>query len=258
MNQLTAAQFTELSTRIGLFAGISHRGVCRTANEDRFLIKALADDAVLIAVADGLSGGAGNRDSEMVIDTLSQLPRIPNGLEGETLYRIVWDLDHAIHAKNIRNDSPDGMGSTLVCALLKENQLHWIHVGDSRFYLWRDQSLNQITQDQTLARFLLAEGEITLQQMATHYSRHVMDQYLGCGYCEPESGRLAIHPADRFLFCSDGLYRRITPSFLSASLDMQQDPAAAAKKLLTSALDAGGQDNITLVIGTGGENHVKT
>jgi len=76
----------------------------------------------------------------------------------------------------------------VTCVFLRDNVAHWIHVGDSRLHLFRERSLIRITEDQTLARFLIEEGELTPDQASTHYSRQVMDQFVGCGFVEPEAG----------------------------------------------------------------------
>jgi len=242
-------QPTEVSNGRFSLVGLSHKGLCRSDNEDRYLIKALPGESVLAAVADGVSGG-GEWAAQTVIETLAGLTRIPSGRELPALQQMAGSLDRTVHAGNYRNDEFQGMGSTLVCALLSQHRLYWVHVGDSRLYLWRNNTLSQVTRDQTLARFLLTEGEITPQQAKDHYSRDVLDQYIGCGHCEPETGWLDIQAGDRVLLCSDGLYRGNTQADLSDALDTQRESAAAAGELLSAALRSGGQDNISLVIGT--------
>jgi protein phosphatase len=143
------------------------------------------------------------------------------------------------------------MGSTLVGVLLRDRIAHWVHVGDSRLYLLRNGTLTQVTEDQTLARFLLEEGEITAEQLPTHYSRHVMDQCVGCGYAEPETGRLKFLTGDLLVLSTDGLHRQILENALYSILNTDTNLETKAKRLVKAALNAGGKDNITVVMAQG-------
>jgi protein phosphatase len=162
---------------------------------------------------------------------------------------MVRDLDRAIFQAAAADSALEGMGSTLICVLVQGRRLEWVHAGDSRLYLLRGGGLTQITQDQTLARFLLAEGEIDPQRAAGHYSHQVMDQFVGCGRCEPESGHLDLLPGDLFLLCSDGLHKQVGHDALGRLLMGPAAPKTKAEALLKAALAAGGDDNITLVLG---------
>jgi protein phosphatase len=143
------------------------------------------------------------------------------------------------------------MGSTLIGVLLRDRIAYWVHVGDSRLYLFRNGTLTQVTEDQTLARFLLEEGEITAEQLPTHYSRHVMDQCVGCGYVEPETGRLEFLDGDLLVLSTDGLHREISANTFDSILKMDTDLEVKARALVKAALDAGGKDNITVVMAYG-------
>ena len=234
------------------FFGITHIGFVRKSNEDRYLIKKLKDKSVLIAVADGLGGEvAGDYAAEIIRDKLAGLDSISRNnvqLELDLLTRVI---DRTIYTKGQENIALEGMGSTLVCILLRDRIAHWVHVGDSRLYLFRNGILTQITEDQTLARFLLEEGEITAEQLPTHYSRHVMDQCVGCGYVEPETGRLEFLAGDMLMLSTDGLHRDITDNTIDTILNMDRNLEIKAKALVKAALDAGGKDNITVVLAQG-------
>ena len=234
------------------FFGITHIGFVRKSNEDRYLIKKLKDESVLIAVADGLGGEvAGDYAAEIIRKKLASLDKISRNnvqLELDQLARVI---DRTIYTKGQENIALEGMGSTLVCILLLDRIAYWVHVGDSRLYLFRNGTLTQITEDQTLARFLLEEGEITVEQLPTHYSRHVMDQCVGCGYVEPETGRLEFLAGDILMLSTDGLHRDITGNTIDTILNMDNNLEIKAKALVKAALDAGGNDNITVVLAQG-------
>jgi protein phosphatase len=160
-------------------------------------------------------------------------------------------MDLNIYSKGREDVALEGMGSTLISVLLRERTAYWVHVGDSRLYLFRNGTLTQVTEDQTLARFLLEEGEITAEQLPTRYSRHVMDQCVGCGFVEPETGRMEFLAGDVLLLSSDGLHRNIADNTIGSILNMDTHIEIKARSLVKAALDAGGKDNITAVLAQG-------
>jgi len=242
----------KLTVRNNKFFGISHIGFVRKSNEDRYLIKKLKGGSVLLAVADGLGGGvAGDYAAEIITENLAGMGRISRNSVQPELNQLVRGIDHTIYARGQENAALEGMGSTLIGVLLRDRIAYWVHVGDSRLYHLRNGTLTQVTEDQTLARFLLEEGEITAEQLPTHYSRHVMDQYVGCGYVEPETGRLEFLAGDLLVLSTDGLHRDISGNTFDAILKMDTDLELKAKALVKAALDAGGKDNITVVMAQG-------
>lgn len=231
------------------FIGITHIGLTRKSNEDRYLIKSMPDNSVLIAVADGLGGDvAGDYAAEKIRKNFADLKQITQNNEQPELDQLVREIDHIIYAESQSIQDLEGTGSTIVGVLLRNGFAHWVHVGDSRLYFLRGEKLTQVTRDQTLARFLLEEGEITPDQLPTHYSQHVMDQCVGCGYSEPETGNLKFQTGDLLVLCTDGLHKQIPESTLNSILNTNADLETKAKSLVKAALDAGGNDNITIVM----------
>ena len=234
------------------FFGISHIGLVRKSNQDRYLIKKLKDKSVLIAVADGLGVDvAGDFAADILSEKLAGVNYISKRNEQPELDQIAREVDRDIYAEGQENSALEGMGTTLICVLLRDRTAYWVHVGDSRLYLLRDGTLTQVTEDQTLARFLLEEGEITSEQLSTHYSRHVMDQCVGCGYALPETGNLDLLAGDLLLLSTDGLHREIPENTLKSILNMNTNLEIIAGELVDAALGAGGKDNITVVLAQG-------
>jgi protein phosphatase len=234
------------------FFGITQVGLVRKSNEDRYLIKELKDKSILIAVADGLGGGvASDYAAEILRGKLAGLNHISRNNEQQELDQLARVIDRAIYTESQENNDLEGMGSTLVGVLLRDRIAHWVHVGDSRLYLLRNGILTQVTEDQTLARFLLEEGEINTEQLPTHYSRHVMDQFVGCGYAEPETGCLNLLAGDLLALCTDGLHGQIPENTLHSILNTDNNLEIKANALVKAALDAGGEDNITVVMAQG-------
>jgi PPM family protein phosphatase len=234
------------------FFGITHIGLVRKFNEDRYLIRELKDKSVLIAVADGLGGEtAGDYAAEIIRGKLAGLNYISKNNEQPELDQLTRAIDRSIYTEGQENKSLEGMGSTLAGVLLRDRIAHWIHVGDSRLYLLRNGALTQVTEDQTLARFLLEEGEISAEQLPTHYSRHVMDQCVGCGYAEPETGRLDLLTGDLLVLSTDGLHGEISENTLNSILNADTNLEIKGRSLVKAALDTGGRDNITVVMAQG-------
>ncbi|CAB1061733.1 hypothetical protein D1BOALGB6SA_6508 [Olavius sp. associated proteobacterium Delta 1] len=231
------------------YIGITHIGLTRKLNEDRYLIKDMQDNSVLIAVADGLGGGvAGDYAAEIIRKKFADLKQVTKNNEQPELDQLVRKIDRTIYAASQSIQDLEGTGSTFVGVLLRSGLAHWVHVGDSRLYFLRDAKLIQVTEDQTLARFLLEEGEITPDQVPTHYSRHVMDQCVGCGYSEPETGNLKFQAGDLLVLSTDGLHKQIPGPTLNSIINAATDLETKAKALVNAALDAGGKDNITIVM----------
>jgi PPM family protein phosphatase len=239
----------KLTTKTYTICAATHIGLKQKCNEDRFVVRQLKDDSILLAVADGLGGNCnGDRAAEIVRHALSVLQEIPDKKEKSHLVRLARELDRNILHK--ANDTPQlkEMGSTLLVVLIRNGIAHWVHVGDSRMYLLRQKRLQQITEDQTLARFLVAEGEITPEQVPTHYSRHAMDQCIGCGICEPETGRIKLLPNDIVMLTTDGLHKEVEQSQITALLNDRTGIKTKTDALVQAALASGGNDNVTVII----------
>lgn len=233
--------------RIAVFAA-SHRGLVRPANEDRYLIRQLDDNSLLLAVADGLGGQeAGDQAAEILRGKLAALSSVPRGREEEMLAGLAVATDRLI--LRIAEERPElaGMGTTLLCVLLRDGMAHWVHVGDSRFSILREHKLLPVTRDQNLARFLLEEGAITREEVAGHYARHVLDQALGSALEKPETGTLPVQERDLLLLSTDGLHSEVPEETINEVLNSGQHLQAKVNALVSAALAAGGKDNVTIV-----------
>lgn len=232
-----------------VFVAFSQAGVPTRPNEDRYLIHRLRDGSVLLAVADGLGGNvSGGVAAQIVQKQLKRIDTIEVDREEKTLFTIAREIDRHIHRIKEADPAIKNAGSTLLAVLLRQNGACWVHVGDSRLYLLRNGTLAQITKDQTLARFLVEESEITDQEALTHYSRHVMDQWVGCGDVTPETGRLELAAKDLLILSSDGFYKYVPEDFLSATASRDMSLEARAGMLVRAAIERGGTDDITIVL----------
>ena len=158
--------------------------------------------------------------------------------------------DVRILEEAVEHPELSGMGTTVTMALHLGAQLCVVHVGDSRAYVYRDGELHQLTQDHTLTADMVRSGALRPDQVAGHRLRHVITNVVGgpSPGVNVEAHAFEVQAADRLLLCSDGLTEMVTNEAIAATLGAEPVPEVAAKKLLAQANDAGGRDNITLVI----------
>ena len=149
-------------------------------------------------------------------------------------------------------DHPEltGMGTTVTMAFSLGAQLCVVHVGDSRAYLYRDGHLDQITQDHTVTAEMVRNGTLRPDEAAGHRLRHVITNVVGGTELgvTVEAHAFDVQAGDRLLLCSDGLTEMLTNEAIAATLHSEAVPELAAKMLLSQANEAGGRDNITVVI----------
>jgi protein phosphatase len=223
-------------------AYLSDTGRIRHHNEDR----ALASPRVLV-VADGMGGAkAGEVAAQMAVDAVSRLvgPVHENDVRGA-----VERANKAI--RRLATDDPDksGMGTTLTAAMLDEDRLDVVHVGDSRAYLWRDGTLRQVTEDHSVVAELVRRGSITREEAETHPHRNVITRALGAEEgIDADVVSVGLEDGDVVLLCSDGLSSYVAEAAIAEVLARNGTLEAAAKGLVGLANGAGGADNVTVVL----------
>ncbi len=236
------------------YTAASHVGEVRAVNEDRYLVReADGGRALLAAVSDGMGGeAAGDLAAETIVEYLEDVPI--QGLDKpERFASHVQDVNELIH--KLVQDNPDlaGMGATLTAAYVTANHAAWVHVGDSRLYLLREGELIRITRDQRFIQEFIDHGELTEEQAKDHPLRSMLDQSVGSTDVEPDTGVLDLTPGDVLLICSDGLHDMVSEPDMADRLRGMQagspaDLEGCAHDLVEAARDAGGHDNITLVL----------
>lgn len=233
-----------MSAGIALRVGTAtDTGRVRTVNEDTSLV----EDG-LFAVADGMGGHvAGEVASRVAIDSL----RAHYGVEG--LIEAVQIANRAVYDRATEDPALRGMGTTICAVALVERDgdavLDVVNVGDSRVYVYRQGELVQLTEDHSLVGDLERDGRITPEEARVHPQRNVVTRSIGI---EPEvevdSFEIDPYRGDRVLLCSDGLFDMIEDTDILGVLRNQTDPEAAAERLVHLANEAGGRDNITVVL----------
>jgi protein phosphatase len=143
-----------------------------------------------------------------------------------------------------------GMGTTVTMAYHLDEQLCVVHVGDSRAYVYRDGELHQLTRDHTFIADLVRSGTLRPEEVGRHPLRHVITNVVGGNEAcvNVEAHALEVKPGDCLLLCSDGLTEMVADEAIADTLRAESEPEQASRKLVAQANDAGGRDNITVVI----------
>ena len=237
-------------------------GRARSNNEDSVAVDSANGLAVL---ADGMGGyNAGEVASGMVTDfIISELGRwlteaASRASDAEVRRAMEICVDNANRAIfNAANANPHyaGMGTTLVVAVLREAQLHMGHVGDSRAYRWRGDELVQITRDHSLLQEQIDAGLITPEQAAFSANKNLVTRAVGVeDTVMLESHVHDTQPGDLYLLCSDGLSDMLDDAMIARLLQTHDALPATGQALIAAANDAGGKDNISLIlVRVGGE-----
>ena len=224
----------------------THVGRVRSVNQDDLIV---AD--TLFAVADGMGGHQGGEvASELAVASLGAGPSVSSTLE---LTEDIQAANRVILERAATDDDLAGMGTTVCVLALLDGftgaRLALANVGDSRVYVLREGSLDQLTLDHSLVAELVRDGRITEEEAEHHPRKNVVTRALGVS--EPvdvDTWELPVVVGERFLLCSDGLFNEVTDNQIEGVLRRLADPDEAAGELVRLANEAGGRDNITVVI----------
>ena len=224
-------------------------GKLRKQNEDAAWFD---EQRAVFAVADGMGGHlAGEVASKMAIDAVKRMASQNPGIAA--LKDAVAAAHQSIFERAQSHAECTGMGTTLSVLWRGQNYVYIAHVGDSRIYRLRDGQLEQITQDHYLVEELVRAGLITREQARTHSRRNIITRALGThGDNEPDLLVTDVQEHDLFLLCTDGLTSMVSDEDIRKTL-MENPLEAAADRLIAMALEAGGRDNVTLILCTGKE-----
>jgi protein phosphatase len=141
------------------------------------------------------------------------------------------------------------MGTTVTAAYVGENDVTLVHVGDSRCYRWRDGALERLTDDHSLVEQMVRQGQLTEQQALNHPQRSIITRALGPeSVVEPDAQTVSARDGDLLLLCSDGLTTMISDEQIAAMLARDEPLKATTRALIAAANEAGGRDNITVVL----------
>ena len=284
MNKVSPPTNNEVWTRLDVDLGaISHQGHIRENNEDSYLVMRfgrslenlmtnidpdLLDQSYFMSgygmlVADGMGGMAGGEVAsrlaltkliELIIETsdwtlsLNRQRDVTTVLERMT--ERFFDIDDVLRKEANSDQTLRGMGTTLTVAGAMGNDLIIGHVGDSRAYLLRGDSFQQLTTDHTLAQALIDAGVASRDDPASRSMRHVLTAAVGSlgEQVDPQVQRLKLSAGDQLLLCTDGLTETVDDEVIAQVIRESDSAQNACQALVDLALTSGGPDNVTVIL----------
>ena len=259
--------------------GLSHTGRVRSVNEDHFVTATLQrsvhlrqtnlDDvhlfdrlsgprAYLFAVADGVGGSSGGRVASAIavatiVEYLGEAVGWYNGYTSDHARDFPHHLDTAVHrahdhlVETFRLQNAGGPATTLTLAMVVWPCAYVVHVGDSRAYHLRGETLRRLTRDQTVGDAMVQYG-MPKEQAEQAGLYNMLASAIGARDMTPAVDFISLERGDVLLLCTDGLTDMLSNKIIESYIVPQLKPAAAVQSLFSAAMDAGGRDNITIAI----------
>ena len=231
------------------------KGNVRDSNQDAYAVGEFSDEVVWSVVCDGMGGAAGgNIASALAVKVISDKINASyrNQMRDGSIKNM---LDSALTAANIEvfdfaEAQPDlrGMGTTVVCAIVRDNQAYIVHAGDSRAYVINNGNIRQITTDHSMVQDLLLRGKITPEEAEHHPNKNIITRAVGVNKAiEIDFEQIDLEDDDTLLICTDGLSNYVSNDEM---LELMSDGKhyAFADRLVKKANENGGGDNITVVV----------
>ncbi|MBQ9048534.1 MAG: Stp1/IreP family PP2C-type Ser/Thr phosphatase [Solobacterium sp.] len=237
------------------YFGGTDRGIRRT-NQDSYVIATNENGDVFALICDGIGGGrGGDVASQMAVSRFSVAFAATGAFADQYALKNwirtrVSEVNRVIFDAGNERPSLKGMGTTLCGVLITSVGTFIVNIGDSRCYTYSHRSgFRQITRDHSLVNDMLLHGEITKEEAENYPQKNVLTNALGVWEtvrCDIETFN---EKNDGFLICSDGLHGYVDEDVIAGIvLNTKTDPARRTRKLIEAALDAGGYDNVTVIL----------
>lgn len=236
--------------------GKSDIGKVRSANQDDYRYGRLGDGSVGYAiVCDGMGGHkAGHVASELAcLEIETRLKKeyssdMPSSAVRSMIMGAVAGANEVIYERSSRDPMYEGMGTTVVVALLAHSVLHIAHVGDSRAYIINSHEFAQLTRDHSMVQELVEAGKITDEDAKHHPQKNLITRAVGVrDKIQVDYLETVLNPQDRILICTDGLTNACEEEKIHQTV-MESPYDDAPKQLIDLANEGGGPDNITVVL----------
>ena len=236
---------------------VSDIGKKRAVNEDSATFISRDDSYHLAIVADGMGGhNAGDVASRMAVTQFEELflkaesnHFASNELIEEWLIATVKELNKTIYHYSLTHEDCQGMGTTLIAVLFKENYATICHVGDSRVYFVTKEEIRLVTRDHSYVNILVDNGEISEEEAESHPKKNYIIKSLGTeSTIEPDSYKVQLIDESYMLICSDGLSNKLSNNDMQRIIMSSATIQEKGSQLVQLANDNGGEDNITLIL----------
>lgn len=228
---------------LGHVGAVTDPGRKRRRNEDAYVV-----EPPLFAVADGMGGAqAGEVASRLAAAALRE-SRVEDG-GVRRIVSLIQEANRRVYDRSNRDPSAFGMGTTMTVALVEDGQVAFGHVGDSRAYLIREGTMEQLTEDHSLVGELMRSGKLSPEEAETHPQRSVITRALGTDPdVDVDTFTIAAQVGDVFLLCSDGLTTMVSNGAILDLVERHRgDMDRTLRALVSAANKGGGEDNITVV-----------
>ncbi len=230
------------------------KGMVRETNQDAYAVGELPGGVAWAVVCDGMGGAAGgNIASALAVKVISE--KINNSYNAQMKDMSIKNMLHsALVAANLEVfdmslERPElrGMGTTVVCAIVKEGQAYIMHAGDSRAYIVSENGLKQITMDHSMVQDLVNKGKITEEEAAVHPNKNIITRALGVEKTiEIDFRQVDLDKGNTLIICTDGLSNYVSSQEICEEIK-DSKYYAFADRLVKKANANGGGDNITVV-----------
>ncbi|MEO1768596.1 Stp1/IreP family PP2C-type Ser/Thr phosphatase [Candidatus Enterococcus ferrettii] len=226
----------------------------RQMNQDYANVFVNQTQKSLAILADGMGGHlAGDVASKMAVNGLGAAWEASDISDSEKVAQ--WFIhqiqteNQKIYQEGIEHPEMQGMGTTIVGAALFDDNFTLAHVGDSRAYYIHDHTIRQLTDDHSLVNELVKSGEITEEMAAVHPQKNVLTRSVGVyGTVEVDVSHHTCHADGYLLLCSDGLTNMVSEEKIMTIIEDDQPLADKTSQLIAKANEAGGADNITVLL----------
>jgi protein phosphatase len=230
-------------------------GRIRAVNEDHVYTEADWNGFALAIVADGMGGHlAGETASRLAVETVRHELRTVHGELSveqckQAVRQAIFKANEKIYSLGSTQEQYRGMGTTIVVVLAHDEVFIVGHIGDSRVYRWKDGTIVQLTEDHTLVNELVKSGQISVEDSWFHPHKHVLSRSLGTDEtAEADIQHFEWVRGETLLLCSDGLSNLVSDSLIAQTLAGDNNLEQKAERLIELALQAGGDDNVTVVL----------
>ena len=249
--------FPEKARKIGMLTDV---GQVRTVDEDSILaadlsfgVNSESSKFLLLAVADGMGGHAkGEEASKIALNAIARtvIPELFNDTPfTELLEKGIQNANQNILDYTAKYPESSGMGTTSVCAVVKGNEVHLANVGDSRAYVISDDEIRPVTKDHSYVQALVDEGKITQAEAREHPKKNIITKAVGISpSVEADKSILTLGSDESLLLCCDGVIAHLTDEDIHKIINDSPDPQSACQKIVDTANERGGSDNISLII----------
>ncbi len=227
-------------------------GIIRQSNQDSVAVHIFSEECGLFVVADGMGGHRGGKTaSTITVDTILNecVANFDENLDEDSIKKLLYDAvclaNTEVYNKSHENPELEGMGTTVVAFIVKNNKLYTASVGDSRLYVCSGTRIFQITQDHSLVGDLLRKGVITEEEARVHPQKNIITRAIG-SECDVDVDIFdtVVESGNVVISCTDGLHGLLTEEEIAGVVSV--DIEDSAEKLISMANDKGGNDNITV------------